>query len=829
MRLGTSIPGVQGAVAVFAMLAPLADAQQPPLFGGLAPDMQSYARDAALADLDGDGLPEFVICTELAGDNRLRWRAGLGGGAFGALAEALSGQHGPSRMAVGDFAGGPEQDVAVSNRDSGSVSLFAGGPAGISSVQSLAMGPQTADVALADFEGDGDLDLLACNDVAPGGGLTARLNLGAGAWGRSVGSPAGRPLLSVVTGDLDADGLQDAVSAQPQGLAAQLGLGAGAFAPAALLGLGHSPDGLALGDVDGDGDLDALEADRESGALQRLAGDGHGHLAPPVSLGSANGCAGLLLADLDADGALDLILGDDVDAQVEVRLGSGGAAFGPAEVHEACLTDRGVTAGDADGDGHLDVVIAGGFTAGLLRGDGTGDLRGLSHRLPEIFGIVAAAPAQLDGDGHEDLFSSTAGPALVHTSLGDGAGSFVDHDTGPGGAAGGAVVADLDLDGADDAVFLGHTVVLTDGAGGIASEQGLSSSGASAGCVLADFSGQGLPDLASTGSLGVKLWHNLGQGSFASQGLFSSEPLGACDAGDLDLDGDLDVVAIHSSFQIGCFPGDGQDHVGAPLVSSFPQGATAFPPHVRVGDMNEDGKLDAVVAVGNGLRLLTGDGTGHLALRLSAEAPNAGSQLALADLDGDGHLDVAATGGALAAASILLGDGAGSLSSPTDVFGRGGGSSVEAGDWNGDGRADLVLGGGPVTLAIGVAADDDPWTRHGPGLRGVAGTPILTGQGTLLAGGTIELQLSCARPFASVVLVLGLSEAGLPLKGGVLVPSPDLLVGGLLTDAGGALLLSAPWPAGVPRGSLLVLQEWLTDAAAVAGVAASNGLLLAVP
>ena len=82
---------------------------------------------------------------------------------------------------------------------------------------------------------------------------------------------------------------------------------------------------------------------------------------------------------------------------------------------------------------------------------------------------------------------------------------------------------------------------------------------------------------------------------------------------------------------------------------------------------------------------------------------------------------------------------------------------------------------------------------------------------------------------APAALVLGLAGLYAPFKGGVLVPSPDLLVPGLLTDTAGALALSGLWPPGVPAGLDVYLQAWIQDVTAVGGLAGSNGIVGTTP
>lgn len=114
-------------------------------------------------------------------------------------------------------------------------------------------------------------------------------------------------------------------------------------------------------------------------------------------------------------------------------------------------------------------------------------------------------------------------------------------------------------------------------------------------------------------------------------------------------------------------------------------------------------------------------------------------------------------------------------------------------------------------------------------LFGQRGLPGLSGTGTLLPDTPVTLHLERARPGANAVLVLGDTALHAPFRGGVLVPNPLLVVGGLLVDARGELSLASVLPAGIPTGAPIWAQMWIHDAAGPAGFAASNGLAFVVP
>lgn len=147
-----------------------------------------------------------------------------------------------------------------------------------------------------------------------------------------------------------------------------------------------------------------------------------------------------------------------------------------------------------------------------------------------------------------------------------------------------------------------------------------------------------------------------------------------------------------------------------------------------------------------------------------------------------------------------------------------------------DGRTIVGMGIDPQGNNQGWVAylGANPWTDVGHGLAGGAGTPVLQGAGTLLGGTPMALALSGAESFAPAFLVIGVVPLFAPFKGGILVPTPKLIIA-LGTDAGGEVDLAATWPPGLPSGLQAYFQTWIVDSAGPAGFAASNGLRATVP
>jgi len=122
----------------------------------------------------------------------------------------------------------------------------------------------------------------------------------------------------------------------------------------------------------------------------------------------------------------------------------------------------------------------------------------------------------------------------------------------------------------------------------------------------------------------------------------------------------------------------------------------------------------------------------------------------------------------------------------------------------------------------------DVFADLGFGKSGTYGDPVLSGTGDMVAGNPVSFDLSNALPNTTAFLVIGFAEQDLPLKGGTLVPTFNLLLT-LGTDGAGDLSLNGTMPSGVPSGTNLYFQYLILDAGGVHGMSFSNGLQATTP
>lgn len=217
-----------------------------------------------------------------------------------------------------------------------------------------------------------------------------------------------------------------------------------------------------------------------------------------------------------------------------------------------------------------------------------------------------------------------------------------------------------------------------------------------------DFNGDGALDLVTTdysyGGSSLSVLLGRGNGSFGARLSYPTvfNPL-AVATGDLNGDGMLDLVTS-ASYGNTVRIGRGDGTFGSGTVY---EGENY---NLSLGDLNGDGVLDLVTGnsfLGSSVRLGRGDGSFGSAASYAGDS----NCLALGDLNGDGALDLVVGGGYGPGneITIRLGSGNGSFGNANYFSTNYSTRSIALGDVNGDGKLDLAASGeGPTIVAFGL-------------------------------------------------------------------------------------------------------------------------------
>jgi len=312
----------------------------------------------------------------------------------------------PASIAVGDFNGDGNLDLAGSDIWDINVSIFLGdGKGNFTLVSSIPTGSTHQDhsVAVGDFNEDGKIDLAVVNRWT----YNVSILLGDGTGNFTPFSyPFAYNPFTVAVGDFNGDGHLDlATAGDDDAVAILLGDGTGNFTPGPLLPAGAWDWDIAIGDFNRDGKLDLVTADYRNNTVCILLGDGTGNFTLTSVLPAGNTPTSVAVGDFNGDGNLDLAVGNDGSATVSILLGDGTGNFTLAS-SAVGTAPWGVALGDFNGDSKLDLAVAnlGNSTAYVELGDGNGNFHLVSNLGLGDWGTAySAAVGDFNGDGKMDF------------------------------------------------------------------------------------------------------------------------------------------------------------------------------------------------------------------------------------------------------------------------------------------------------------------------------------------------------------------------------------------------------------------------------------------
>ena len=327
--------------------------------------------------------------------------------------------------------------------------------------------------------------------------------------------------------------------------------------PAAGTKAGAGAGRVALADLDGDGDLDVLSAGPEGLRAFRNAAGKLSDATMALGLAGPGAATGVVAGDLDQDGRPELL----VTGAASLRLfHNDGPRFSDATAASGLPRETSAAAAalsDLDHDGDLDVVLAAGPGLLLLQNDGQARFKDVSAAAAfgPAAGTVALLPTDFDNHRDMDLVVAGDGPLRLFQNRRDGTFREAAAEVGLGRAARfrAATAADVNKDGFTDFFFGPEegvgTLFLSDGRGRFTAADAPAAAGNARQALLLDYDADGLLDLVVLAADGLHVVRNAGGGRWvdatpsAIGPALRAEKFAAFAAGDLDGDGDTDLVA----------------------------------------------------------------------------------------------------------------------------------------------------------------------------------------------------------------------------------------------------------------------------------------------
>jgi hypothetical protein len=701
----------------------------------------SYPSSVAVSDFNGDGIADLAVAN--TDDSTVSILLGNGDGTFQPALSYAVGSN-PASVAVADLNGDGHFDLAVSS-SAGTVTILLGnGDGTFQAAQSYPAGDSPQSVAVGDFNGDGYLDLAVANGIFVAGTVSILLGNGDGTFQAPQAYAAGANPACVTVADFNGDGHLDlavANNVSPATLCVLLGNGDGTFGSAQNYPAASLSESVAVGDFNGDGIPDLVVVSYSYGQFLGSAriflGNGDGTFSHTGTLPAAG--RSVAIGDINGDGHLDLAVAGD--SGVSIWLGNGDGTFQAGPNYAAGSEPQAVAMSDFNSDGHLDLaVVNANFpsagTVSVLLGKGDGTFQAAPSYLVGLYPLSVAV-ADFNSDGIADLVLANQGVApnsgTVSVLLGNGDGTFHLAATFADGSGPRSVaVGDFNGDGKPDIVTTNFyqqairsggriiesdvRVLLGNGDGTFQHAEPFAAASGPWAVAVGDFNGDSLADLAvanqggiSDQGAGVSILLGNGDGTFQAA---QNYPAGArpvsLAVGDFNGDGRLDLAVGDSDANaVRILLGNGDGTFQA--AQSYALGG--YPSSLVVADLNRDGAADLAVTNEDGgtLNILLGNGDGTFQAPQGYAVGLSPACVASGDYNHDGIVDLTVANFDDGTVSILLGNGDGTFRPPVNYAAGVWIQSLAVGDFNGDGLPDLAVANAVTPGAVTVLLNAGGW------------------------------------------------------------------------------------------------------------------------
>lgn len=545
----------------------------------------------------------------------------------------------PISVAVADFNGDGNLDIAIANRSSNDISVLLGKGNGTFATgvkySAGSGGPDPDSIAAIDLNGDGKPDLVV-GDLGTNS-ISVFINAGNGTFNAAVVYKVGNAPSAVAVGDLNGDGFPDiaVTNSTDNTVTILINSGSGTFTASGLYSTDATPSAIVIADFNGDGHNDLAITNQGSNDVSILLNQGSGAFANAVnycavsttqSCSSLTGITPVALVAVPLHGGTtnDLAVASS-GGYVTTLLNNGSGVFTTTGLSSSSLSPRGIAAGVFVSGGGPSLVVADYSTNSFeIYGNNNGNL---SAPLSYYSGTnpIAIAVGDFNNDTKLDVVVANNADNDVAVILGGGNGTFTDTEN-----------------------YISGTNVRA--------------------LAVGDFNGDGNSDFlvnTSGRTFAVNLFTGNGKSVFTEAATVAfNDDVYSIATGDFNKDSKLDfAVAQQTNNSVSVVFGGGNGTFGTPAT----YGTDAGPVSVAAGDLNGDGYADLVTAnsTGNNVSVLLNNKTGAFNAAVSYPAGTAPSAVALGDLNNDGFLDIVVANSGSANVSVLLGKGDGTFGTAT--------------------------------------------------------------------------------------------------------------------------------------------------------------------
>ncbi len=461
------------------------------------------------------------------------------------------------------------------------------------------------DVTTVDIDNDGDLDLVYTSRNDDFGNVVLLVNVGFGDYvplvidGNFIGAT------DVEVSDIDGDGALDLAVSGTNRVKWYHNDGGNLFTTHIIAANSSEIYSVQCIDFDFDGDIDVLTGSFDGDRVVYFWNNGYQIFTAEVISDSCEGVTNVEAADFDGDGDLDVAAAGNQNSTLYWFENEGSFPFTTHIISEDVDNVRGISTGDFENDGDIDIAAAvdGDDSYTIFKNDGNGNLYPtvLENNTPSSYDVLMI---DIDNDGDEDVFGWSRFNHDIYWYEYDANDAYIEHSV-------------------DDSLIGFY------------------------GLDVGDLNGDDVPDLlAMVSNLGdqneIHVWYGA-RNDYWTEHAVDNSVWGASDvkAGDLDLDGDIDLVgAAKTGDRLLLYENTG-DQLYEESEIRFLPGVYAL----WIEDMDADGYPDILTAASemNDVRLYTNNGDLTFTELIIDETTFQARSVHAADIDSDGDMDIVAT------------------------------------------------------------------------------------------------------------------------------------------------------------------------------------------